>query len=454
MKLQEFFDTQKQTSFTDIDKLDLYQSFLYKKSKRPSLKRISFVRAKYLVYTMIFMFLMIGVYGVYFINNGSLQDYNWFAIRSNTTNTAQADYIAQVIEVKGNFFIEHDGILSKTNDIRNGDTILVKEGAQLSFEINSGGTQSKIIGPAKLIIQKTQSDNYKLNLIYGNYIQMEGNEWKTQTIELAINDITVKQEDKSQPLNFKFIKEGENKIFQNNGANIIVTKSNGEDKKTTISKQQVITIQDNDIKVFANIDTFTKAIKEKNISQTFSLTGETPTSGVEDKEEISLLSLLSTVQPVEIKEEVTKTISSVLMDEKEILDPAQDEKVNNSLYEAAYISELKVLESAFLEGNETAFATVYSKVERRIQTIYQSFGMAFTKMTGDPITQMQWLKNAIHTLRNNISGEYNVPPKYIENLKNIEKSLTNIIAQEYWSAKIHEVAPVEKSQEEENKTQE
>ena len=240
-----------------------------------------------------------------------------------------------------------------------------------------------------MIIQKTQDENYKLNLIYGNYIQMEGNEWKTQTIELAINDITVKQEDKSQPLNFKFIKDGENKIFQNNGANIIVTKSNGEDKKTTISKQQVITIQNNDIKVFANIDKFTKAIQEKNISQTFLLTGETLTSGTEDKGEISLLSLLSTVQPVEIKDEVTKNISSVLTDEKTILDPAQDEKVNNSLYEPAYVSELKVLESAFLEGNDTAFATIYTKVERRIQTIYQSFGMTFTKMTGDPIAQVQ-----------------------------------------------------------------
>ena len=452
MKLQEFFNTQKQTSFTDVDKLDLYQNFLYKKSKRPSLKRISFVRAKYLVYTMIFMFLMIGVYGVYFINNGSLQEYNWFAIRWNTTNTAQADYIAQVIEVKGNFFIEHDGILAKTNNIGNGDTILLKEWAQLSFEIASGGAQSKIIGPAKLIIQKTQDENYKLNLIYGNYIQMEGNEWKTQTIELAINDITVKQEDKSQPLNFKFIKDGENKIFQNNGANIIVTKSNGEDKKTTISKQQVITIQNNDIKVFANIDKFTKAIQEKNISQTFLLTGETLTSGTEDKGEISLLSLLSTVQPVEIKDEVTKNISSVLTDEKTILDPAQDEKVNNSLYEPAYVSELKVLESAFLEGNDTAFATIYTKVERRIQTIYQSFGMTFTKMTGDPIAQIQWLKTAINTLKDNISGEYNVPPKYIENLENIEKSLTNIIAQKYGSTKTHEVAPVEKTSVE--KTQE
>jgi hypothetical protein len=277
MKLQEFFNTQKHTSLTDVDKLDLYQSILYKKTQRPSLKRTSFVHAKYFVYTMVFAIMLMGMYGVYFINNGNLQDYNWFAIRSNTTNTAQADYIAQVIDTKGNFFIEHNGVLATTNNIGNGDTILLKEGAQLVFEINSG-TQSKIIGPAKLIIQKTNTENYKLNLIYGNFIQMEGKQANTQTIELAINDITIKQQDKSQPLNFKFIKNGKNQIFQNNGANIIVTKTNGENKTTTISNNQVVAIQNNDIKVFANIDSFTKAIQEKNISQTFSLADENITS--------------------------------------------------------------------------------------------------------------------------------------------------------------------------------
>jgi hypothetical protein len=172
MKLQEFFNTQKHASLTDIDKLDLYQNILYKKTKKTSLKRSSFVHAKYFVYTMVFVVLMMGTYGVYFINNGNLQDYNRFAIKSNTTNIAQADYIAQVIDVKGNFFIEHNGVLTTTNNIGNGDTILLKKGAQLVFEINSG-TQSKIIGPAKLVIQKTTPENYKLNLIYGNFIQME-----------------------------------------------------------------------------------------------------------------------------------------------------------------------------------------------------------------------------------------------------------------------------------------
>jgi hypothetical protein len=143
---------------------------------------------------------------------------------------------------------------------------------------------------------------------------MEGKDQKTQTIELAINDITIKQENKALPMNFKFIKEGNNQIFQNNGANIIVTKSNGVDKTTTVGKEQVISIQNNDLKIFANIDTFSKAMQTKNVSQTFSLNEEeTIDQEIKDEETVSLLSLLSKTTSIsENTEEVTKEITSVL----------------------------------------------------------------------------------------------------------------------------------------------
>ncbi|MFA6256305.1 MAG: hypothetical protein WC606_03910 [Candidatus Absconditabacterales bacterium] len=443
MKLQEFFNTQKHASLTDIDKLDLYQNILYKKTKKTSLKRSSFVHAKYFVYTMVFVVLMMGTYGVYFINNGNLQDYNRFAIKSNTTNIAQADYIAQVIDVKGNFFIEHNGVLTTTNNIGNGDTILLKKGAQLVFEINSG-TQSKIIGPAKLVIQKTTPENYKLNLIYGNFIQMEGKQATTQTIELAINDLTIKQQDKSKPLNFKFIKNGGNQIFQNNGANIVVTKSNGKDKITTISNNQVVAIQNNDIKVFANISTFTKAIQEKNISQTFLLADETTTSSSDNLltsfSSSGIIDLLNTPQITENNQEITKKISSVLTDEKQILDPVQDEKVNASLYPEFYTPELKELESAFIEGNEGSFNDTYAKLEKRIQTIYQAFDIKYTKTSGEPTQKISGLKSAINNIQATITSTYSVPPKYIENLQSIAKSLNTIINKGYGSAVKHDAA--------------
>ncbi len=434
MKLQEFFNAQKNIRFTDIDKLDLYQGILYKKTQRPSLKRSSFIHAKYFIYTMVFVVLILGVYGVYFMDMRNFQDYNRFAVTSPSTNTVQADYIAQVIEGKGNFFIEHNWVLTTTNNIGNGDTILLKEGAQLVFEIDSG-TQSKIIGPAKLIIQNTTPGNYKLNLIYGNYIQMEGDKNSKQNIELAINDITIKQQDKTQQLNFRFIKNGKNQIFQNNGANILVTQNNDENKSTTITKEQVINIQDNDIKIFANISNFTQAIQEKNISQTFSLV-----SGNMDfwsGEETILLSLLQTAQTREIKDDITKEIAHEYIDEKKILDPEYDEQVNSSLSIEGITQEFKTIEEGFVAGDVKIFETAFSKLEKRILTVYQSFSTDYTKTAGDPTQRMKTLQWSITTIQNTITTSYSVPPKYIDNLQYISKSITEILKKGYGSAPVN-----------------
>jgi len=440
MKLQEFFDTQKHTNFTDVDKLDLYQSVLYKKTKKASLKRFSFVPAKYAIYSMIFVIMLFGVYGIYFLNSGSFQEYKRFSIIKNGANTAQAEYIAQVIDVEGGFFIEHDGILTKTNNISNGDTILVKEWAQLAFEINSGA-QSKIIGPAKLIIQQTHDENYKLNLVYGDFIKMEGNERKEQNIELAINDITLKQADETQPLSFEFVKDGDNTVIKNNGADLVVTKSNGQEQTTTMTNNQVMAIQQNDIQLFANFDNFSEAVAEKDISQTFSLTTpeEMTISWAEGWETVSLLSLLSTTSISEANPEITQDISETLSDGKKILDPEQDEKISATLHETFYMSDLKEIEVAFVAGNETTFTEVFSQLEKKIQTVSQIFGSEYSKQWGDASQKIEGLRSTIINLQEKANATYNVPPTYTDSLETIVKELANILTKWYGSAVPQEV---------------
>lgn len=207
MKLNDFFQTQKNLSFTDVDKLELYQKFLYKKNVKAPVKRFSFVHAKSFVYTLIIAIFFVGLYGVYFFNED--------ALRFNA-NIVQADYIAKVMSFSGSFSIEHQGKISKTENISNGDTIILKPESEMIFEINSG-TKSKIIGPAKLTIQRfdNAASKYKLNLIYGDYIQME-NDKIPQNIELAIDDILIKQADNTKPMSFQFINEGQGHVLKNN----------------------------------------------------------------------------------------------------------------------------------------------------------------------------------------------------------------------------------------------
>lgn len=188
-------------------------------------------------------------------------------------------------------------------------------------------------------------------------------------------------------------------------------------------------IQNNDIKVFANISDFTEAVQEKNISQTFSLADETASTGTNSKEETTLLSLLNTPQITESKEEITKDISLALGNEKQILDPEKAKDIDTSLYVEFYTPELKEIENAFIAGNEEIFNSAFSKIEKRIQTVYQGFGMTYSKQAGNPTEKIEGLQAAIKDLKERIVNSYDVPPKYVDSLQSIAKSLSNIIAQ-------------------------
>jgi len=135
-----------------------------------------------------------------------------------------------------------------------------------------------------------------------------------------------------------------------------------------------------------------------------------------------------------------------LSDEKQILDPEQDDQINTSLFPEFYTPELKELQSAFLAGNDELFASAFAKIEKRIQTVYKSFDMSYNKEAGDATAKIKGLQAAIRNIKEKITNKYNIPPKYIENLQAIDKSLSNILTQTYGSTATHEAAletPVE-----------
>ncbi|MEI6773675.1 MAG: hypothetical protein WCL18_02380 [bacterium] len=108
------------------------------------------------------------------------------------------------------------------------------------------------------------------------------------------------------------------------------------------------------------------------------------------------------------------------------MEPSQDEKVNSSLYPEFYMPELKALENTFTAGNSSDFNDAYNKIEKRIQIVYESFNTTYTKTLGEPAQKIEGLKSAIKEIQTIINTKYSVPPKYIENLQDIAKSLSTI----------------------------
>lgn len=410
MKLNEFFQTQKNTTFTDVDKLELYQKFLYKKTASSPVKRFSFVHARSFVYSIVAAVLVLWMYGTYFISNTSQ-----FA-----TNLVQADYIAKVVSFNGDFSIEHGGVMSQTKDISNGDTIILDKSAEIVFEISSG-TKSKIIWPAKLTIQKVSEDTtkYKLNLIYGDYIQMEGNSIP-QNIELAIDDILIKQADKTQPINFQFVNEGKGHIIKNNGASLVVTK-NGDTTKTQIRNNQVLAIQKSDITLFQSWWEFSKAMQKGEVSQTFAVntskyediktnvvdnqSGETTS----EETTLSFMALLAPEATEQITEETpTEDISkdiATLIDQKKIISPEQRSSLNGF----SLSNEMEDAYNAKLAGTDAT-----AKIKAKVKQMYSAFDIEYPEGS---------LSSNITNLSKILQSEFTIPPTYIANLNTLNNWL-------------------------------
>ncbi|MFA7717174.1 MAG: hypothetical protein WC875_00475 [Candidatus Absconditabacterales bacterium] len=420
MKLNDFFQEQKNHTLTDVDKLELYQKFLYKRTRNSPIKRFSFVHARSFAYAMVVVMLVFGVYGVYFFN-GSIKT-PWFSINSNV-NVVQADYIAQVVDFDGNFSIEHQGILLQTENIGNGDTILLKKDSAMVFEINSG-TKSKIIGPAKLTLQEISEQDaptkYRINLIYGNFIQMDGNN-TFQNVELAVNDILIKQGDRTKPVSYQFINQGGNNILKNNGSNLIITK-NGNRNETQVNNKEVLAIQNNDITLYKNWDKFTLAMKKDNVSQTFALnttdiktTISDVTTGNTDEMPISLLSLLATenqeITSAETNETISQNLTSLIGEEKKIPTENQTNLLRGLLNENFLLADIQKI------TNKTEYDATIDKIKNGIQQLCKNFNGKY---------------NAENSLQQNISAlitllqGYEIPPTYTANLNKINTEITRI----------------------------
>ncbi|MEI7558044.1 MAG: hypothetical protein WCJ45_04390 [bacterium] len=74
------------------------------------------------------------------------------------------------------------------------------------------------------------------------------------------------------------------------------------------------------------------------------------------------------------------------------MDPEYDEQVNSSLSIEGITQEFKTIEEGFVAGDVKIFETAFSKLEKRILTVYQSFSTDYTKTAGDPTQRMKTLQ--------------------------------------------------------------
>jgi len=196
----------------------------------------------------------------------------------------------------------------------------------------------------------------------------------------------------------------------------VITK-NGNKKETQLSNKQVLAIQDNDVTLFKSWGQFTTAMQKGNVSQTFALStakytdikttiNDTSTGETNDEAPVSLMSLLAPVADTQTPEiengdKISNDISSLLGAGKSILSPEQNSKLRILLGKDFLLDDMQ---DAYTKANTAKVSSIVSQLHTTFNSTYNS-----TKSTTENI-------NSLITI---LTTKYEVPPKYIANLRTL-----------------------------------
>ena len=110
MKLSTYFQEEHRIKLSDEEKLHLYHIIQADKAKnRTSLTKRAFLQ-KHLWYSLMSLTMIFVFFGTYFWNNLETKDYRaFFSHKLPTLNSVQADQIAKIQEINGDYIIEKDG---------------------------------------------------------------------------------------------------------------------------------------------------------------------------------------------------------------------------------------------------------------------------------------------------------------------------------------------------------
>lgn len=145
MRLDDYFKQQKASTVSETQKFSMYQKIIAEKSSKVYSRKRSLLHAKSFVYGLTLTVLFVALYGAFFMqNNNPFSTDTGLIIEHKPIKGVQADYIANIVNFNGDFYIEHDGDRIQTSNIQNGDTIILNGDTEMIFHMDDS-SQAKVI---------------------------------------------------------------------------------------------------------------------------------------------------------------------------------------------------------------------------------------------------------------------------------------------------------------------
>ncbi len=395
MKLKEYFKIQQEYKIDENNKFFIYEKIISQKNKKNlrNIKIFDFLSVKSFAYGFVMIILLVWIYWIYFFNGDF--SYEWFMVK-NGSNLVTADYIAQIVEFNGDFYVKHDNNYYKTNRISNGDNVILKRWSEIIFNTNSG-TSAKIIGPARFTLHK-ELTSYKLIISEGDFIKMESLNPFTDSMEIILNDITISSE---KNINLLVTKQNNEYKINNQWSKILVKKDN---KTQEVESKQLLAIKENDITLITDIQDFEQAIVKQNISQTFVMTDK----NTKDSEQFteSFINEISTGDNEPANLELAKDLG--FLDKKEIPNQEQTKELYSILNTDSILFDLEWLYKNQLLWNQEQYDDYKWSLERKIQKLCKIFRLDYQDVS---------LDIGIIDIKEQLEVSYHIPSKHLLNLE-------------------------------------
>lgn len=487
MKIQEYFDRQKQIKLTDIEKLNLYHDFLSKTQKNKSLTKRYLNFSKSFAYSFLIFVLLTSIFGIYFQKNSTIDFGNFgFSIshNNNWANTVQASYIAKVVEFQGDYHIENDGNTYRSSNIASNDNIILKKWAKLVFNINLG-TQAIVVWPAKfsLIQDPVNKNTYFLTLKEWDYMEIKtlAKSKNQENIEVILPDNS-KIKNNFKKIDFQLSKIDDEYAIKNNGEVLVVSQEESN-KTQNLENKQVISFRDNDLVLIQDPKEFEFALQKMQISQTFPISDtldswdviSTGVVALVDEVDKTLNHLESTsgdvslsqsweilddissdqveetweiqntdpniVKKVDAEKGVAKSLPSQLdekvvdelsIDQKIIPTEAQSETIGNVLNGSFLKKNLEKLSVAYLMWDQQWFDKQSNILQERFYKVSDSFDIKISTPVWENSDKIISISNNAVKFISQVQQNYFLPNKYTENTSLIKNRIDNLIQYTYW----------------------
>lgn len=203
----------------------------------------------------------------------NVQEYRAFFLQKGQggLGTVTANHIAEVLDFNGDYIIEKEGKQFYNSLIFDGDTIILKSNAKMIFNINEH-IKAEILGPAKFTISKKADQGYRLYLMEGDFLKLEGTE-QTDALEVETEEMSFETQ-QNDAIALELTKTKTKTQLKNTGAPLLVTskKSKASQAPTKLETAKLLTMQENDITQIVDVEGFEKALSNnKNLTHTKTL---------------------------------------------------------------------------------------------------------------------------------------------------------------------------------------